>query len=305
MNGRSDGLSGSVRVLLLTSMATAAYRGGCACWLALSALWLAVLLPFPTLGQPSAAAPSSAQAQSEFQLRLSAAARLYEDLDYERALEQLTRAKAVAPGVDEEVIVGLYEGIILADMGRREEALSAFKAALYLRPAAKLPVRVSPKVAADFEEVRQEVLRSRHPEARPAPPKLAPPKLAPPQDAPVRPPEKPKPVVQVAPPAPSPAVQPVRLEQRARPVPVLPLTLLGAGVVAGGIGTYFGLQSGNQVQAARDAEAHDARVQHLGDARNQARVANILFGVAGAVAAGAVITFFTRADEPVPAGEAP
>ncbi len=277
-------------------MRTAAYQGGCACPLALFILWVFVLLPAPAQGQP---APPSAQADSEFQLRMSTAARLYQELEYERALEQLKRARALARGVDQDVTIELYEGIILADMGRREEALAAFKTALLLKPTAQLPVRVSPKVAADFEAVRQEVLRIQQQEAQ-----RAQPRPAPPEDAPVRPPEKPAPVVKVEPPPSQPLV-PERLEQRSRPVPVLPLTLLGTGVVAGGLGGYFGLQSRSQVRTAREAEFYDVRAQHLDDARKQARVANLLFVVASAAATGAVITNFTRADEPHPAGKTP
>jgi hypothetical protein len=59
------------------------------------------------------------------------------------------------------------------------------------------------------------------------------------------------------------------------------------------------------VQAARDAEFQDVRVQHLDSAGKQARAANILFGIAGAAAVGAVVTFFTHAEEPPREGGTP
>lgn len=102
--------------------------------------------------------PLSAHAQSDDAQRyLTAAARLYENLEYERALEQLKRARTLSRGVDDDVAIALYEGIILADMGKKEDSTAAFKEGLFLKPDAQLPVKVSPKVTADFEAVRREV----------------------------------------------------------------------------------------------------------------------------------------------------
>lgn len=103
--------------------------------------------------------PSVASAQADAVERyLTAASRLYENLEYERALEQLKRAKSISGRtVDDDVAIALYEGIILADLGKKEDSISAFKEGLYLKPDAKLPVRVSPKVVSNFEGVRREV----------------------------------------------------------------------------------------------------------------------------------------------------
>ena len=83
--------------------------------------------------------------------------RLYEALEYERALEQITQARRLPLTVADKVDFSLYEGLILADMNRWEESAAAFKAALSLNPAAKLPVNVSPKVTQHLEAVRQQM----------------------------------------------------------------------------------------------------------------------------------------------------
>src|SRR5687767_11396097 len=104
--------------------------------------------------------PRPASAQDEFDRYLTAAVQLYESLDYDQALEQLQRAKPLARGIKQDVTVALYEGILLADMGRQEQSRTAFRTALLLDPEAKLPIKVSPKVARSFEEVRTSVRKS-------------------------------------------------------------------------------------------------------------------------------------------------
>lgn len=94
-----------------------------------------------------------------FQRRLERAEQLYELLEYEKALNWLSQAKQVASTIEEQVQVSLYRGIVLADLGRRKQALEAFRAGLSLRPESELPVQVAPKVHRDFETVRKQVLR--------------------------------------------------------------------------------------------------------------------------------------------------
>jgi len=88
---------------------------------------------------------------------LNAAIALYENLEYEKALKQLKRAKPKADGPDDETRIALIEGIVLADMGRKEAALTAFKTAFGLNLEAKLPLDVSPKVKAIAEQARANV----------------------------------------------------------------------------------------------------------------------------------------------------
>ncbi|WP_409014998.1 RCC1 domain-containing protein, partial [Archangium sp.] len=103
--------------------------------------------------------PRVARAQESTEVRtyLSSISRLYESLEYERALEQISNAKRLTRGIEDDVSLTLYEGLVLADMGKLDKASSAFKAALLLKPDAKLPVQVSPKVEQLFETLRQQV----------------------------------------------------------------------------------------------------------------------------------------------------
>ena len=102
------------------------------------------------------AAPSLAQS-AQVKKYLNTAITLYENLEYEKALKQLKSAKAKATGPDDEAKIALLEGVVLADMGREEKALTAFKTAFSVELEAKLPVEVSPKVSAVAEKARANV----------------------------------------------------------------------------------------------------------------------------------------------------
>ena len=102
------------------------------------------------------AAPSLAQS-AEVKKYVNTAITLYENLEYEKALKQLKNAKAKAGGPDDEAKISLLEGVVLADMGREEKALTAFKQAFSVDLEAKLPVEVSPKVQAVAEKARANV----------------------------------------------------------------------------------------------------------------------------------------------------
>jgi hypothetical protein len=103
--------------------------------------------------------PTVARSENSVEVRtyLLSVQRLFEDLEYERALDQINLARRMAREAEDEVTLSLYEGIILCDLSKQEEGRAAFKAALLLRPDAKLPVQVAPKVEQLFESVRQQV----------------------------------------------------------------------------------------------------------------------------------------------------
>lgn len=105
--------------------------------------------------------PSAAWAAShtDAQTHLISVGRLYESLEYERALDQIGLARQGPRSTEVEVALSLYEGIILVELGKQEQGNSAFKSALLLQPEAKLPVRAAPKVETLFESVRQKVKR--------------------------------------------------------------------------------------------------------------------------------------------------
>ncbi|NMO15110.1 tetratricopeptide repeat protein [Pyxidicoccus fallax] len=239
------------------------------------ALGLVLMLVSPAWSQ-------SASAQ-DFEGRLSAATRAYEDLEYEQALEQLADANVMARDDGDRARVAIYRGLVLADLGRRQEALSAFRAGLTLRPDASLPAKVSPKVSSDFEEMRRQVQREQARGSRP------------PADAP-----RSMPDARLARTPPPGAQGEVR---STRSTPVLPLALLGTGAVLGGVGGYFGLKSRSNVSAARDAAFHSDRKAHLDSARGQALAANVLLGAAVTAAASAAITWFLSEKDASPRAE--
>lgn len=114
-------------------------------WRLLICLWVMGAMPRPAL------------AQADFQGCLGKAVYLYEELDYERALDELQKVRRLARTVEQEVAVSLQEGIVLGDMGQREQSQAAFKKALFLSPEANLPLKVSPKLMEDFELARAQV----------------------------------------------------------------------------------------------------------------------------------------------------
>jgi tetratricopeptide (TPR) repeat protein len=102
------------------------------------------------------ALPAAAQ-NTEVKKFVNAAITLYENLEYEKALKQLAKAKVKASSPEDEAKIALLEGVVLADMGREERALTAFKTGFGIDLDAKLPVDVGPKVLAVAERARANV----------------------------------------------------------------------------------------------------------------------------------------------------
>jgi len=100
--------------------------------------------------------PAHAQS-SAFDTYVNAAVRLYESLEYERALEQLDKAKKLSRGVDDDALLLFYEGAMKMDLGQMDQGRAAFKTALLLKPDAVMPLKVSPKVRAEVETIRAQV----------------------------------------------------------------------------------------------------------------------------------------------------
>jgi tetratricopeptide (TPR) repeat protein len=149
------------------------------------------LLPATLLAGLLAVGAMSSPAHAQgggFQRHLTAAIRLYESLEYERALKQIELARDLPHSSQQEIELSLYEGIILADLGRQDSATAAFKSALLVEPDTKLPVKVAPKVQKLFESVRAQVKRelaALPPRREPEPPKVVtPPPPQPPAPGP-------------------------------------------------------------------------------------------------------------------------
>jgi hypothetical protein len=124
-------------------------RSGLAVGAALCGLLL-VVVPSKGLAAPGPAV----------QPYLLSVSRLHEALAFERALEQLVTARRLSSGVEDDVALSLWEGILMAEMGWKEEAAAAFKAALFLQPDAALPTRVAPVISEQLESLRGEVKQS-------------------------------------------------------------------------------------------------------------------------------------------------
>lgn len=88
----------------------------------------------------------------------AAVERLFKDFEYEEAIRAAQKALA-RPGNPPavEVRVSLFEGISHAELGQTAQALRAFKRALSLDPSAQLPVAVSPRTEALFEQARTDM----------------------------------------------------------------------------------------------------------------------------------------------------
>lgn len=145
-------------------------------------VFIGVLLSGSLTFAAGAAKPKPDQARKY----LDAAVRLYNAFEFERALEQLGKARASAAGPELDVTIALYEGMLQLELGRDEQAETAFKSALALEPNASLPTRVSPKVQQLFDRLKTEMskpppaLEPKKEELKPAPAVTAEPLVPPP-----------------------------------------------------------------------------------------------------------------------------
>ncbi|MBZ4330224.1 hypothetical protein [Corallococcus sp. AS-1-12] len=168
---------------------------------------------------------------------LKAIANLYEELEFESALGQVATARQQANGPEDDVELSLWEGLLLAELIRTEEASAAFTSALVLRPDAQLPVKVSPKVSNQFEALRKAVKRAQ--QARRDVPSPTPRQTT---DAPreVAPPSSPPRIASPSDIASAPTASPLQVTQEARTGSLrskayIPAIAGGALMVAGGI----------------------------------------------------------------------
>ncbi len=238
----------------------------------------------PTQAPPATAAPAPEPTKSTgFQTYLNAAIRLYENLEYEQALDKLQRAKAYVSTVEQDALLSLYEGIIQADMGR-QAAEASFRAGLLLNPDAKLPLKVYPKVERDFEAIREDVRRELE-------------ALKAKQDA------------QQAPPAPvPPPVSPVAPSVTAQaPAPrsnVVPYSLLGGGAALAGAGVALSLSALSYNDRKRELTANEA-ILARDKASTQLTVGGVLFGTGMAALASGVTLLLLPQSSSTPGSSSP
>ncbi|WP_140874369.1 tetratricopeptide repeat protein [Myxococcus xanthus] len=264
-------------------------------------LGLTLLAPDLALSQPSAAPPKETSTSSAtFRAYIRAAAQLYEELEYEAALNVLTVARTQAASEGELAEAAIYEAIVLADLGRRHEAIKAFAEALRLNPDAKLPVRVSPKVVKDFETIQGQALAEQAPAQASASPQPSPvitdtPTL-PPTDSPT--PSLTTATALSAPESPTiPLVEKPTPQQKRSGLKQVPLALVGAGILTGSVGAYLTSRSQNNFDKAHDATGQSQRMTLQETARAQNKGAIVMYTAALAALTGAAITHILDTDE--------
>lgn len=200
-----------------------------------------------------------AGASGSYDAALAKAVALYNEAEWDAALRELTIAEKLASDDGQRVTIWLHQGIMLANVPDADAARAAWRRALELEPQSELPLPVSPRVRALFQEVQKSV-----------------------RDAPTKP---------SLVPAENRGGAPQQAVEEPSSFPVIPLIALGAGLAAGGVGLGFALGASSQFSAAQrttdpaQSEALRAR------ATTQATIGNIAFAVAGAAALIALITF--------------
>lgn len=183
---------------------------------------------------------------------------------------------------EERARVLLWKGAVEGELGRTSEAMDAFEDALLLDPDAKLPLQLSPKVLELLKAARQRA-KEHDPE---------PPRVDTGEDGTVRP-SGPGVLIKMTPSGRMEATAqerppPPPLEEEAASLP-FPWLLVGGGATvglgaltlgAGGIAGTFALL--DYTRAVEAPAAKEARLAE-GQARAEALVANVLYGVGGAV----------------------
>lgn len=222
------------------------------------------------LGAVSATAAPSSDVEKHLAVaeHLAAAAELQHELEYERALAQVQQAKAAARTDEDRKMVHLWEGILAADLGKRELADDAFLSALVIDRDAELPTKVSPKVREQFE-----ALRSTLPPPTPLTVSDRPDRLA------------------LTPGASSPATSALKPLPNAHRHLWVPIAFGGAALAAGAGATVFGLQAAHHNEAARGAVYQGDAAVSLRQAQQNAVVANVLLATAGTALVGGVVSY--------------
>jgi len=248
----------------------------------LKALAAMALLAAPAMAEePAKQPPQALKTSAAVEEIISSAVKLYKALEYERALDELKKARALSPDRDASARIYLHEGIIYAGMGEvtaRDKAMDSFEQALLLKPDLKLPLMVSPKVERDFETTRKLLAEQRAKQARPSPP----------DDRPTTQKVGPTPPVISAPSQP-----PSENFFGALPKPHIATLALGGGAVVTGLGgLIFGLMASGAFHESQIAVFADAKAQYYQSGVTSARVANTLYICAGLSAAASVATYF-------------
>ncbi|WNG48998.1 hypothetical protein F0U60_36430 [Archangium minus] len=123
----------------------------------MSAMFPTRVVPLVVLLSLSAHAAGESAGAVDFKNTISMLSRLFRQGEYEQAVDVIEVVRQRPLGTSELVTLSLYEGILLYEWGKHEEAGDAFQMALMLRLDAKLPEPVSPKIENLFEASRRAV----------------------------------------------------------------------------------------------------------------------------------------------------
>jgi hypothetical protein len=196
-------------------------------------------------------------ATGPFDSAMTKAVGFYNEAEWDASLRELSKAERYAADDAQRVQVWLYEGVVLANIPDLDGARVAWDKALAVDADAKLPLKVSPRVQAKFDEAQQLAQQNRRAQA-----------------------------AVTGPPAGAAATAPPRS------VPVVSIITLALGVAAGAVGLGFGLGANATVNSARAATFQDDKSQLRDQAQTYAIVANVSYAVAGVFALWALVAFF-------------
>jgi hypothetical protein len=231
--------------------------------------------------------PAFAEVSGDVKRYLVSAAALFEKLEYEKALAQIKRAKTKSQTPEDDTLIALYEGVVLAEMGDAQ-ASTAFTTALGLDPQAKLPLVVSPKVQRVFDKAKASVTKLL--EAQEAAEKARAEEQRRLEEANKPPPEpakpEPPPVVVEQPPPPPPPEP-----SRGRMYAGLGIGIAGLALAASG-GALFGIAHGTGASIAAGTPPTFQEAQALADSgRVQQTLGLTMLGVGGAALVAGVVLF--------------
>src|SRR5262249_18302894 len=129
-------------------------------------------------------------ASTSFDAAIARAVSLYNEAEWDGALRELSIAEKYASTDAQRLSVLLHEGIMLANVPDPEAARTSWRRGLELDPNAELPLAVSPRVRALFQEVQRSVKQKhlakdapKQDELTPKPTGTSPPELVPPPAA--------------------------------------------------------------------------------------------------------------------------
>ncbi len=216
----------------------------------------------------------------------------YSSMDFERCLSGTDAATKMKSTSADAAEVSMYRGLCQFALGRRNKALTAFKAALAMDAKIQLPPLQAPKVKECFDEARTALglplSAPESPVSEPAAPMPTPKPVAPPKA------DVPREILAQPTLAPQSELQAEVERPRAPSVVkyVVPAALGAVGVAAGAVAVGFGVSAKSAEASANSAPFREDYEREKQRAQSSAVVSNASWVTAGVFAAGAIVTAF-------------